>query len=121
IIAMERLPRTPNGKIDRNALPEPSSEPLDELSEREGATENPLQNQIRDMWRDLLKRDRIGLRDNFFDLGGHSLLAVQLHRKLSAVSREPVSLTDIFRFPTIEALSARMANGTDGPGFETNS
>lgn len=121
IIAMERLPRTPNGKIDRNALPEPSSEPLDELSEREGATENPLQSQIRDMWRDLLKRDRIGLRDNFFDLGGHSLLAVQLHRKLSAVSREPVSLTDIFRFPTIEALSARMANGTDGPGFETNS
>lgn len=121
IVALDRLPRTPNGKIDRNALPEPISEPLDELRERESATENPLQSQIRDMWRDLLKRERIGLRDNFFDLGGHSLLAVQLHRKLSALSREPVSLTDIFRFPTIESLSARMASGTGGFGVDANS
>lgn len=121
IVALDSLPRTPNGKIDRNALPEPSSEPVEEPSEVELANDNPLQKQIRDMWRDLLKRDRIGLRDNFFDLGGHSLLAVQLHRKLSAVAQQSVSLTDIFRFPTIESLSARMANGADAPSLETNS
>ena len=50
----------------------------------------------------------VGLRDNFFDIGGHSLLAVQLHRRLSAVSEKPVSLTDIFRFPTVATLAAHL-------------
>jgi natural product biosynthesis luciferase-like monooxygenase protein len=113
VIMLDALPRTPNGKIDRKALPDPG------LVADEGGAEadtaiviaNPLQRQILDLWRDLLKRDRVGLRDNFFDLGGHSLLAVQAHRKLSLLVDRPISLTDIFRFPTIEALSAHLETG----------
>jgi len=113
VILLDALPRTPNGKIDRKALPDPGLIAEEGDAETDGpiVIDNPLQRQILDLWRDLLKRDRVGLRDNFFDLGGHSLLAVQAHRKLSALVEQPISLTDIFRFPTIESLSAHLEKG----------
>jgi hypothetical protein len=113
VIMLDALPRTPNGKIDRKALPDPALADEEVESEADGAIaiDNPLQRQILDLWRDLLKRERVGLRDNFFDLGGHSLLAVQAHRKLSGLVAFPISLTDIFRFPTIETLSAHLEKG----------
>ena len=52
--------------------------------------------------------------DNFFDLGGHSLLVVQVHRKLQEVLGRALSLTDIFRFPTIRALSSYLTAGSAG-------
>jgi len=121
VIALDALPRTPNGKINRKALPDPSSETDGAGIEADAAPDNPLQRQILELWRDLLKRDRVGLRDNFFDLGGHSLLAVQAHRKLSAIVQQPLSLTDIFRFPTIETLSAHLENGGKPAGSQSAS
>lgn len=113
-VALQRLPRTPNGKIDRNALPDPvaAERPMADIVP---ILENPLQQTILAVWRDVLKIERVGLRDNFFDLGGHSLLAVQAHRRLAAAIDRPLTLTDIFRFPTIEALSAHLA-GDGGSG-----
>jgi hypothetical protein len=53
---------------------------------------------------------QVGLNDNFFDLGGHSLLTVQAHRRLKEVLQRDLSITDIFRFPTIQSLSAYLGN-----------
>ena len=54
--------------------------------------------------------DRVGLNDNFFALGGHSLLAVQLHRDLKASIAPELTITDVFRFPTVGALAAHLAD-----------
>ena len=108
-IQVDALPRTPNGKIDRKALPDPESVVIEIPAGQPSEPANGLEAQIQGIWCDLLNLSRVGLRDNFFDLGGHSLLAVQLHRRLSAVSEKPVSLTDIFRFPTVATLAAHLS------------
>ena len=114
LVALEAVPQTPNGKIARNALPPPMAE-ITELPEATfTAPTEGTEEQIAAIWRDVLKLPRVGKRDNFFDLGGHSLLAVQVHRRLRANFAQPISITDIFRFPTIEALSAHVSgSGTD--------
>lgn len=66
------------------------------------------------IWREVLNLPRVGTRDNFFDLGGHSLLAVQAHRRLRDVLQRELSITDIFRFPTIHSLSTYLSEGSDG-------
>lgn len=63
---------------------------------------------IRSLWSELLRRDSVGLRDNFFDLGGSSLLALQMAQRLRDLCAAPISVTDAFRFPTIEALTAHL-------------
>lgn len=115
-VALPALPRTPNGKIDRAALPAPDHVPAMETRTVPPAPlADGLQQRIAAVWCEILKLPRVGARDNFFDLGGHSLLAVQAHRQLAAVLPRPIALTDIFRFPTIEALSAWAAQ-EDEPG-----
>ena len=108
-IQIDALPRTPNGKVDRKALPDPESVVIEIAAGQAAEPASGLEGQIQAVWCDLLGLPRVGLRDNFFDLGGHSLLAVQLHRRLSAVSEKPVSLTDIFRFPTVATLAAHLS------------
>jgi hypothetical protein len=52
-----------------------------------------------------LNKEKVGVEDNFFDIGGHSLLVVRMHRKIKDVLDKPVSLTDLYRFPTIKSFS----------------
>lgn len=114
-IELAALPRTPNGKIDRKALPDPDSIQVEAPSISAPEPANAMETQIQDVWCDLLRLPRVGLRDNFFDIGGHSLLAVQLHRRLAAIADKPVSLTDIFRFPTVATLAAHLSSAADQP------
>ena len=58
------------------------------------------------IWQEILKVPAVGAEDNFFDLGGHSLLAVQVHSRVRALGVRDVSITDLFRFPTVRALAA---------------
>jgi hypothetical protein len=110
LISLAALPRTPNGKIDRGALPPPAPAPVQaSLAPADG-----LEARIAAVWRDLLKLERIGVEDNFFDSGGHSLLAVQLHRRLRATVAADLSIIDIFRFPTVRALARHLAASADG-------
>ncbi|MDX3899212.1 MAG: LLM class flavin-dependent oxidoreductase [Sphingobium sp.] len=117
---LDALPRTPNGKIDRAALPAADSQlapsPLAANAD-DGCIEpaSPMQAQVMSIWRDLLQLPHIRPADNFFDIGGHSLLAVQLHRRLCALVDRPIGLTDIFRFPTVAALSAHLSGSGDQP------
>ncbi len=69
------------------------------------APEDELQQTIVNIWQDTLKLDKIGVKDNFFDLGGHSLLIVRVHQLLKQQVDKPISLTDLYRFPTIASLT----------------
>ncbi|WP_022681757.1 MupA/Atu3671 family FMN-dependent luciferase-like monooxygenase [Sphingobium bisphenolivorans] len=110
-VGLQRLPHTPNGKIDRNALPRPErAAPVSQKAFV--APEDGMEARIAAVWRDVLKLESIGSLDNFFDAGGHSLLAVQMHRRLTAELNCQMALTDIFRFPTIRTLAAHLASGT---------
>ncbi len=107
IVFLDALPLTPNHKIDRKALPRPgdvATAVTPAVPPRDG-----LEAQIAAVWREVLGTPAVGVDDNFFDVGGHSLLAVQVHRRLQAVVGPRLSLTDLFRFPTIRALARHLA------------
>jgi natural product biosynthesis luciferase-like monooxygenase protein len=119
-VTLAALPQTPNGKIDRKSLPvpdagtAPAAEPAAYV-----APASDLEATIAAIWKDVLKLPQVGTRDNFFDLGGHSLLAVQTHRRLKETLNRNLSITDIFRFPTIASLSAFLGqDGEDDAGAQ---
>lgn len=102
-VFLDQLPLTPNRKVDRNALPAPRDVQR-ETAREYVAPESDLEATIVGIWQETLKVDRVGIDDNFFDLGGHSLLIVRLHGEIRKVVERPVSLTDLYRFPTIRSL-----------------
>ncbi|MEE8361373.1 MAG: phosphopantetheine-binding protein, partial [Gemmatimonadales bacterium] len=120
IVVLDRLPLTPNAKVDRQALPDPETvvgnttpdiafvPPTSDIEQRLAA-----------VWQDVLKVPQIGLEDNFFDLGGHSLLVVQTHRRLKDDLHLELSITDMFRFPTVRSLASFLdGGGSDTAGVE---
>jgi acyl-coenzyme A synthetase/AMP-(fatty) acid ligase len=107
IAVLDDLPRTPNGKIDRKALP--SLAQVRGASASGAAVEvvpaaNDQEREVLTVWKEILGRDGIGVDDNFFDSGGDSLLVVRMHRRLKEVIPKPVSLTDLYRFPTVRSF-----------------
>ena len=111
LVVIDAMPQTPNGKIDRTALPAPDpAAAAPAAAEAFVAPTAGLEETIASIWKDVLKLPQVGTRDNFFDLGGHSLLAVQTHRRLKEALQRELSITDIFRFPTIQSLSAYLGN-----------
>ncbi len=112
-VVLDEFPHTPNGKIDRKALPAPDAAAPVAAAEFV-APASDLESQIAGVWKDVLKLAAVGTRDNFFDLGGHSLLAVQAHRRLKEALQRDLSITDIFRFPTIQSLATYLAEGSQG-------
>jgi len=110
-VGLPQLPMTPNGKVDRKALPAP------EAGRRGAAALAPPGNAVEELlvqvWREALGVDRVGVDDNFFDLGGHSLLAVQVHQRLVREVESPLTITDLFRFPTIRALARHLGGGEE--------
>ncbi len=101
---LDELPLTPNGKIDRRALPPPRSTPKPSSASSRTVPGNALEAKLVQLWQSVLGRGEVGIDDNFFDVGGHSLLVVRLHRQIVKLVDTPVSLTDLYRFPTIRAL-----------------
>ncbi|HSM75995.1 MAG TPA: phosphopantetheine-binding protein, partial [Bryobacteraceae bacterium] len=65
------------------------------------------------IWADLLKQERIGVNDNFFDLGGHSLLAVQLQNRLMRHFHSEISIVELFQRPTVSAIASLLASKTE--------
>ena len=108
IVAVATLPVTPNGKIDRAALPAPGSG-RPELGSTYVAAQTDTEHLITALWQEVLGIQKPGIHDNFFDLGGHSLLVVLLHNRLKEAFRKNISIVDLFRYPTIAAL-ARLLN-----------
>jgi myxalamid-type nonribosomal peptide synthetase MxaA len=108
-VALSSLPLSPNGKVDRKALPAPEPGP-----ERAGAGTPPrtrTEQGLLRIWEELLATRPIGVRDDFFSLGGHSLLAVRLLARVQAAFGRAVSLAQLFQAPTIEALASLLDGG----------
>ncbi|MFZ0912890.1 MAG: non-ribosomal peptide synthetase [Candidatus Korobacteraceae bacterium] len=103
-VVLDSLPLTANGKIDRTALPDPST-----LEKASGTAaeppRNPLERVIAEAWKDALGVDRVGLNENFFDLGAHSLMVAEVHMQLQQQLGREFSLVDLFEFPTVTALA----------------
>jgi len=119
-VLLDSLPRTPNGKTDRKALPRPDdyiAAPLEEI-----AADGDLEQSIASIWQEVLRVDKVSVTRNFFDIGGHSLLAVQVHHRLVDRIAPDLSLTDLFRFPTVRALAEHLAgkDAPSGPGEPTS-
>jgi len=114
-VLLPAMPLTPNGKLDRRALPAPerAQTPADE---RFVAPRTAAEEVIAGIWADVLGRERIGVRDGFFELGGHSLLATQLISRLRAVFRIDLPLRALFDTPTVEGLALALAAREARPG-----
>jgi acyl carrier protein len=104
-VSMPALPLTSSGKLDRKALPAPKSGPR---AVPFAAPENEVERAVVAAWQAALRREGVGLDDNFFDLGGHSLLAVQVQRHLQEALGREVALLDLFAHPTVRALAAHL-------------
>ena len=103
-VALESLPRTPNGKLDRKALPAPGAGNGAPRSVAI-APRTPTEKMVATVFRGVLGRADFGVTDNFFDLGGHSLMAARLMSELRAASAADLSLRDLFTRPTIAGLA----------------
>jgi natural product biosynthesis luciferase-like monooxygenase protein len=112
-VALDHFPLTPNAKVDRSKLPKPGTEKPVAPVEAFVAPADGLQRAIAESFRRTLGVERVGLGDNFFALGGHSLLAVQIHRELKATVAPELTITDLFRFPTVSALAEHIAGRSD--------
>ncbi len=103
-VAMEAFPLTPNGKLDRAALPEPEITRAD-LQSAYVAPRTEVEHQLSLIWEKVIGISPIGVTDSFFDLGGHSLLAVRLFTEITRVFGARLPLAAIFQHPTIEQIA----------------
>ncbi|MEE1866823.1 amino acid adenylation domain-containing protein [Pseudomonas auratipiscis] len=113
ILFLAQLPLTPNGKLDRKALPEVEQPPASAAFQ---APCTALEQQLAEVWQQVLDVERVGVDDHFFELGGHSLLATQVVSRLQGLLAVPVSLRDLFDHPRLQAfaqlLQARSTHAT---------
>jgi amino acid adenylation domain-containing protein len=100
-VVLERFPLSPNGKLDRAALP-PPTQPAAAAT----LPESSLEQAIAAAWRDVLGVPVVGLHDNFFDLGGHSLLLARVYSALRPTLGPDVPLLELYRYPTVHSLAA---------------
>ncbi|MUG94288.1 amino acid adenylation domain-containing protein [Scytonema sp. UIC 10036] len=103
IVILEFLPLSPNGKVDRLALPAPDISR--EFSDQYIAPRTPVEEILSLIWTQVLKVERVGIHDNFFELGGHSLLATQLISRVRNSFKVELPLRSLFAAPTIASLS----------------
>jgi amino acid adenylation domain-containing protein len=111
VVAMDAIPLTPNGKIDRAALPDPFGNAAASVAHYEPPT-TEMELLLAGIWAELLKTERVGRNDNFFDLGGHSLLSLQVAKAVAARSGWNMDPRALF-FQTLEQIAA---TGTSAPG-----
>jgi amino acid adenylation domain-containing protein len=115
-VPLAALPLTASGKLDLRALPEPAAVRSDLPGYAEPAT--ALERTIAGIFRALLRVDRVGLHDNFFDLGGHSLLVIRAHQKLAEELGREIPVVDLFRFPTVAQLARHLGGEAAGPSLD---
>ena len=119
---LDALPRTPHGKLDRNALPAPKD---DQQSDQYVAPGTATEATVAEIWGELLKRDRVSIDDNFFVLGGHSLVATRVIARLRDAFDVELPLRTLFEAVTVRTLAERIemirwaAHGSTIGGGET--
>jgi amino acid adenylation domain-containing protein len=112
-VFLEKLPVSPNGKIDRKALPDPvRSRP--ELDTAFAAARTPLELELMQIWGDVLELDQIGIHDNFLYLGGNSLAATRIISRVIERFGITTTLQSLFESPTIAEMAAVISTWQDG-------
>lgn len=105
-VFLDEFPLTPNRKVNRKALPSPTSNQV--LSSRYTAPRTESEKQIAAIWQKLLNQPSVGVTENFFDLGGHSLLVIRLQAQLRQHLGWEPSLVELFQYPTVASIAGLM-------------
>ncbi|HEY7768546.1 amino acid adenylation domain-containing protein, partial [Longimicrobium sp.] len=101
-VALERIPLTPNGKLDVRALPAPE---LGAAEDPSATPSTPVEEVLAGIWAEVLRLDRVGVKENFFEVGGHSLLATRVVSRIREVFGVEVPLRALFEGPTVAELA----------------
>jgi amino acid adenylation domain-containing protein len=104
-VALDRLPLTPSGKLDRKALPAPA---YVAAGDRYVAPRTPVEEVLAGIWTELLRVDRVGVEENFFELGGHSLVATRVVSRIRELFSAELPLRALFEGPTVAEMARRV-------------
>ena len=100
-VFLDALPLSPNGKVDRNGLPQP-----EQLNEQDYEPPvSKIETLVSEVWAEILEVSRVGLHNNFFDLGGHSLLLIKVQCKLEERLSTRIAIIDLFKYTTVSSLA----------------
>jgi amino acid adenylation domain-containing protein len=116
IVAVDELPLTGSGKVDRAALLRGQEPARDEYRPAD-APQGELERKIAAGWKEVLHLNQVGARDNFFDLGGDSLKLLEVHARLTTQLARELPITDLFQYPSIAALVEHLSEATDTPAI----
>ena len=106
ILMLERLPVTPNGKLDRSVLPEP--EQVNKEISVMTSPRTPVEEILSGIWKQVLRLERVGINSQFFELGGHSLLATQAVSRIREILGVELPLRALFETPVLAELAVRI-------------
>jgi acyl-coenzyme A synthetase/AMP-(fatty) acid ligase/acyl carrier protein len=112
-VPLEKFPLNANGKVDRKRLPLPGTDQR-RVDTPFTPAQNHMEKTISHVWKDVLKLEKIGIHDNFFDLGGNSLDLVKVNHRLRETIKREIPATSFFLYPNIKELAAYLT----GPGPE---
>ncbi|HEX5723930.1 MAG TPA: amino acid adenylation domain-containing protein [Longimicrobiaceae bacterium] len=112
-VVLDRLPLSPNGKVDRMALPDPSQATEAPRGER-AEPRSVLERAIARVWEEVLGITGVGMDDNFFEIGGHSLLVARLQERLREALGRELSVVDLFLYPTVRAQAEHLEAAAGG-------
>jgi acyl-coenzyme A synthetase/AMP-(fatty) acid ligase/acyl carrier protein len=118
-VQMEKIPLTANGKVDRGMLPRPREADI-RLDSTYAAPKTGLQRIIAETWKEVLGRDKVGTRDNFFDLGGNSLDVITVSHKLKETLKKEIAVVTLFTYPTIGSLENYLSQDEGIENIENN-
>jgi amino acid adenylation domain-containing protein len=114
-VSLETLPLMPSCKVDRRALPAPDAT-RPGWEETYTTPRNPVEEVLAGLWTDVLKIERIGVHDNFFEVGGHSLLATQLISRVHSTFHVEFPLRSLFEAPTVSSMAKMLIKHEAVPG-----
>ncbi|APC90769.1 MULTISPECIES: non-ribosomal peptide synthetase [Francisella] len=107
---LESFPLTINGKLDRKALPDFN---ISNIKQKYLAPTTELQQQMCQIWQEVLKIDKVGITDNFFNIGGNSILAITTIMRINKITNKSYQVIDLFKSQTIQQLSNLEVNSND--------
>ncbi|HEU4404967.1 MAG TPA: phosphopantetheine-binding protein, partial [Polyangiaceae bacterium] len=113
IRVLDAMPLSPNGKLDRGALPA-LGEPREAPARSAAPPRTELERTIATIWQEVLPVGQVGVDDNFFDLGGHSLLLTRVHHRLREATQQAFPMLLLFQHPTVASLAAALSGAADG-------
>ena len=111
LIRLDSLPLRPNGKVDRENLPEPGIDFQEEANRV--APRNQVEKQVALIWQEVLGIEQVGIHTSFFDLGGNSLRSIKVNNKLKEVFQKDIPLVKMFEYTTIGELAQYLGDSKE--------